>query len=100
MSVHSLTLAKSLATLTGARRDGTRDRARRPDATLRALLADLVAARTAAGMTQEDVAERMRTTRSAISRLEAGKRTRPTLTTIESYARAVGAKVEISVTRR
>jgi predicted transcriptional regulator len=39
----------------------------------------------------------MSTTRSVISRLESGVRTRPTLTTIEKYARAVGAIVEIRV---
>ena len=41
-------------------------------------------------MTQEEVAARMWTTRS-------GVRTRPTLTTIERYAVAVGATVEIRV---
>jgi transcriptional regulator with XRE-family HTH domain len=64
------------------------------------LVADLVAARTAAGMTQEDVAVRMWTTRSVVSRLESGVCTRPTLTTIEKYALAVGALVEIRVRTR
>jgi len=67
------------------------------DRTLQALVADLVAARVAAGMTQEEVAARMRTTRSVVSRLESGLRTRPTPTTIERYAVAVGAAVEIRV---
>ena len=64
------------------------------------LVADLVAARTAAGMTQEEVAVRMWTTKSVVSRLESGGCTRPTLTTIEKYAVAVGALVEIRVRTR
>ena len=64
------------------------------------LVADLVAARTAAGMTQEEVAVRMWTTKSVVSRLESGMCTRPTLTTIEKYAVAVGALVEIRVRTR
>ena len=60
-------------------------------------MADLVAARVAAGMTQEEVAARMWTTKSGVSRLESGVRTRPTVTTIERYAVAVGATVEIRV---
>jgi ribosome-binding protein aMBF1 (putative translation factor) len=65
-----------------------------------ALVADLVAARVAAGMTQKGVADRMPSTKSVVSRLESGVRTRPTLTTIERYARAVGAVVEIRVRTR
>ncbi|HEX9275170.1 MAG TPA: helix-turn-helix transcriptional regulator [Casimicrobiaceae bacterium] len=59
----------------------------------------LIAARTAVGMTQDGVAARMGTTTSAVSRLESGVRTRPTLRTIENYALAVGARVEIRVRR-
>jgi predicted transcriptional regulator len=68
--------------------------------TLQALVADLVAARAAAAMTQEDVAVRMRTTKSVVSRLESGVCTRPTLSTIERYAEAVGALIEIRVRTR
>ena len=64
---------------------------------IRVLVADLVAARTAAGMTQQEVAMRMWTTKSAVSRLESGRYARPTLDTIEKYALAVGARVEIRV---
>ena len=70
------------------------------DRALQALVADLVAARVAAGMTQADVAARMLTTRSVVSRLQSGVRTRPTLATIERYAVAVGAAVEIRVRMR
>ena len=51
-------------------------------------------------MTQEDVAVRMRTTKSVVSPLESGARTRPTLRTIEKYAVAVAAAVEIRVRTR
>lgn len=69
------------------------------DRILQALVADLIAARTAAGMTQEEVAVRMGTTKSVVSRLE-GVCTRPTLSTIEKYAVAAGAHVEIRVRTR
>jgi predicted transcriptional regulator len=64
---------------------------------LQALVADLVGARAAVEMTQEEVAARMWTTKSVVSRLESGVRTRPTLSTVERYAVAVGALVEIRV---
>lgn len=98
MYAPSETLARALATLAQARRN------RRPvvralakDRTLQTLVADLVAARTATGMTQHEVAVRMGTTRSVVSRLESGLFVRPTLNTIEKYALAVGAEVEIRV---
>ena len=46
---------------------------------------------------EEEVAARRWTTKSAVSRLESGMHTRPTLSTIERYARAVVATVEIRV---
>jgi transcriptional regulator with XRE-family HTH domain len=64
------------------------------------LVADLVAARRIAGMTQEEVAARMMTTKSAVSRLESRVRTRPNMRTVEKYALAVGAIVEIRVRTR
>lgn len=91
----SRTLARNLASLTEARKKPTR--ALTTDRTLQALVADLVAARVATEMTQEEVAARMWTTESVVSRLESGVRTRPTLTTIERYAAAVGATIEIRV---
>jgi ribosome-binding protein aMBF1 (putative translation factor) len=71
-----------------------------PDTLLRHLLAELVEARCAAGLRQWQVAERLRTTVSAISRLERGRRSRPTLTTLENYAMVVGCRVEIHIRRR
>lgn len=100
MHARSQLLARNLALLTKRERESKRPRALAADRTLQALAADLVAARTAAGMTQDEVASRMWTTKSAVSRLESGSRTRPTLRTIEKYALAVGALVEIRVRTR
>jgi transcriptional regulator with XRE-family HTH domain len=83
--------------LSHARHDRRGQRALIRDRVLRVLVTDLVAARTAAGMTQQAVAMRMWTTKSAVSRLESGRYARPTLDTVEKYALAVGARVEIRV---
>ena len=93
-------LNTNLALLTQGERNNRRARALKADRTLQVLVADLRAARTAAGMTQEEVAARMSTTKSVISRVESGVCTRPTLSTIEKYAIAVGAQVEIRVRPR
>ena len=85
-------LALAIATLEKARR---RPRALARDRVLECVVAQLVAARTRARMTQDEVAERMWTTASAISRLEAGRHTRPTLSTLEKYALAVGCRLDI-----
>jgi transcriptional regulator with XRE-family HTH domain len=61
---------------------------------LQALVADLIAARTAAGMTQEEVAARMGTTKSVVSRLESGVRTRPTLSTVSIGQRQLIAQLK------
>ena len=102
MHERSPVLARNLDLLaTQVERKKTRGRRRlKADRTLQVLVADLVAARTAAGMTQQQVAERMWTTKSVVSRLESGVCTRPTLSTIEKYAVAVGALVEIRLTTR
>ena len=97
MHERSHILRRNLASLTKVDPAKGRPRQLARDRTLQVLVADLVAARTAVCMTQEEVAARMWTTKSAISRLESGLRTRPTLSTIEKYARAVGALVEIRV---
>ena len=97
MSEASATLARTLAMLSHARHDRRGQRALLRDRVLRVLVADLVAARTAAGMTQQEVAMWMWTTKSAVSRLESGRYARLTLDTVEKYALAVGARVEIRV---
>ena len=102
MYQRSPVLARNLDLLT-TQNDRKNTRGRRPlkaDRTLQVLVADFVAARAAAGMTQEEVAVRMWTTKSVVSRLESGVCTRPTLSTIEKYAVAVGALVEIRVRSR
>ena len=63
-----------------------------------ATLAALLAARQQAGLTQEDVAARMGTTKSAVSRLEASLRCdkgSPSLATLRKYARACGKKLVV-----
>ena len=59
MSEASALLARSLAMLSHARHYRREQRALLRDRMLRVLVADLVAARTAAGMTQHDGAMRM-----------------------------------------
>lgn len=62
-----------------------------------ALIHELLAARLRAGLTQEVVAERMGTTKSAVSRLEAAGRHAPSMTTLKRYAHAVGCRLEIKL---
>lgn len=81
--------------LSRAEREDRNWRWRRSDPLLDALTWQLIAARRRSGLTQQQVAERMGTTRSAISRLESGLDHRPSLTTIESYALVVGCRVEL-----
>jgi DNA-binding XRE family transcriptional regulator len=97
MAKASAPLARRLAMRSHACHYRRGPRALLRDRVLSVLVADLVAARTAAGMTQHEVAMRMWTTRSAVSRLESGRYARPTLDTVERYALAVGARVEIRV---
>jgi len=60
-----------------------------------ALVRELLAARSRAGLTQEAVAELMGTTKSAVSRLEAAGKHAPSMTTLKRYALAVGCHLEI-----
>ena len=57
---------------------------------------ELIAARSRAGLTQTDVAERMGTTQSVIARLEGGTRI-PSLRTVQRYAEAVGARAVVRI---
>lgn len=57
----------------------------------------LIALRKEAGLTQEEVAQKLHTQKSNISRLEnVNSKNSPTLSTIEEYAHAMGYKVMIS----
>jgi len=55
----------------------------------------VIAARVTAGLTQEQLAQRMDTTQSVIARLESG-RTRPSTQTLERLASATGTQLRIS----
>ena len=59
------------------------------------LVRELLAARLRAGLTQEQVAQSMGTTKSAVSRLESAGKHSPSITTLTKYAEAVGCDVEI-----
>jgi DNA-binding XRE family transcriptional regulator len=61
------------------------------------LVRELLSARVRAGLTQEQVAQSMGTTKSAVSRLEAAGKHSPSVTTLMKYARAVGCDVEIKL---
>ncbi len=60
----------------------------------------LTQARHQAGLTQEQIAERMGTTATTIARLESGggkKRHSPTISTLRKYASALGCQLEIKL---
>ena len=59
-----------------------------------AIASALIEARTRAGLTQEQVAERMHTTQTVIARLESG-RTKPSTRTLERFAAATGSRLRI-----
>ncbi|MEP7350120.1 MAG: helix-turn-helix transcriptional regulator [Sphingorhabdus sp.] len=60
-----------------------------------ALARALIGARAQAGLTQEELAQRMGTTQSAIARMEGGK-SRPSTTTLAKVAAATGTKLRVS----
>jgi DNA-binding XRE family transcriptional regulator len=64
------------------------------------LTRELLAARAESGLTQEQVAATMGTTKSAVSRLEAVGGPSPSLATLRKYARAVGCEVEVRLVPR
>jgi DNA-binding XRE family transcriptional regulator len=57
----------------------------------------LLKARTRAGLTQDAVAERMGTTKSAVSRLESSGKHAPSLGTLRRYAQAVGCDLHVKL---
>jgi transcriptional regulator with XRE-family HTH domain len=59
-----------------------------------ALAAALIEARSRAGLTQGELAERMHTTQSAVARIEGGHI--PTIRTLEKIAKATGSRLKIS----
>jgi DNA-binding XRE family transcriptional regulator len=61
------------------------------------LVREMRSARSKSGLTQEAVAERMGTTKSAVSRLESAGKHAPSITTLKRYAEAVGCDLEIKL---
>jgi len=61
-------------------------------------LADqMLRARTRAGLTQDAVAAKMGTTKSAVSRLEGVGKHRPSIATLKRYAEAVGFDLSVKL---
>lgn len=56
----------------------------------------LITARKRAKLSREQLAERMKTTQTAIARMESGRHM-PTMKTIKRYATATGSRVEIKL---
>jgi transcriptional regulator with XRE-family HTH domain len=57
-------------------------------------------ARSAQGMTQAQVAEKIGTTQSAVARMESGQgKHSPTLATLNKYAEALGCRLEFKLVR-
>lgn len=73
-----------------------RDRAKELTESRIAMLSELVKLRVARGMKQIDVAEILEISQQAVSKIE-GYDSNPTLETLERYANAVGAVLEINV---
>jgi len=65
-----------------------------------AVASEMLAARVRAGLTQEAVATRMGTSKSAVSRLESAGKHAPSLASLKRYAEAVGCKIEIRLIPR
>lgn len=59
------------------------------------LASQMLKARSRAGLTQDAVAERMGTTKSAVSRLESAGKHAPSLATLKRYASAVGCELQV-----
>ena len=60
------------------------------------LAIELIEARTRAGLTQTELAKRMKTTRTVIARLESG-RAKPSTSTLHKVAEATGSRLMISL---
>lgn len=65
-----------------------------------ALAREMLSARTRAGLTQEAVAVRMGTTKSAVSRLESTGKHAPSVASLKKYADAVGCTLKIELIPR
>jgi len=63
-----------------------------------ALARELIAARLKAGLTQAQVARRMRTSQSAVARMESANGL-PSTSSLVKYARAVGRRIQIRLAK-
>ena len=59
----------------------------------------MLKARARAGLTQDAVAARMGTTKSAVSRLESAGKHAPSLETLKRYAQAVGCELQVRLVK-
>ena len=59
------------------------------------LAKQMLRARSRAGLTQDTVAQRMGTSKSAVSRLEGAAKHAPSLSTLQRYAEAVGCELQL-----
>jgi transcriptional regulator with XRE-family HTH domain len=65
-----------------------------------AYLDEFLKARSSAGMSQAEVAEKMGTTQSAVARLESGRgKHSPSLSTLRKYAHALGYRIDLKLTK-
>lgn len=60
----------------------------------------MLKARSRAGLTQDAVADRMGTIKSAISRLESARKHAPSLATLKRYASAAGCELQVKLVRQ
>lgn len=63
-----------------------------------AIASQVIEARTRAGLTQQQLADRMHTSQSAVARLESG-RSKPSVSTLEKVAAATGSKLRMVLER-
>jgi transcriptional regulator with XRE-family HTH domain len=61
------------------------------------LIRELLLARQHLGLTQESIAQKIGTTKSAVSLLESGGKHIPSKTTLRKYAEAIGCELEIKL---
>ena len=61
-----------------------------------AIAREMIAARTRAGLSQGEVAQRMGTTQSVVARLESGRRP-PSMRTVQRFAQAVGGHAVLRI---
>ncbi len=63
-----------------------------------ALAREIIKARAAAGLSQQDLAKRMATTQSTVARLESGQHL-PSMSTLKKLAKATGTRLSIHLER-